>query len=83
MPVCLFLAWFPYLSMKLTCMPGADYLCNWMGNLAVANAIDYSGQLDFVKRGMSAYQVNGTSFGEFKTVENLSWLRVYSAGHLV
>ncbi|KAK4663742.1 hypothetical protein QC763_611100 [Podospora pseudopauciseta] len=61
----------------------ADYLCNWMGNLAVANAIDYSGQLDFVKRGMSAYQVNGTSFGEFKTVENLSWLRVYSAGHLV
>ncbi|KAK0671725.1 putative carboxypeptidase S1 [Cercophora samala] len=61
----------------------ADYLCNWMGNLAVANAIDYSGQLDFVKRGVSAYEVNGTSFGEFKTVENLSWLRVYNAGHLV
>ncbi|KAK4199158.1 putative carboxypeptidase S1 [Triangularia verruculosa] len=60
----------------------ADWLCNWVGNLAVANAIEYSGQKDFVERAVSTYSVNGTVRGEFKTVENLSWLRVYNAGHL-
>ncbi|KAK4180452.1 putative carboxypeptidase S1 [Triangularia setosa] len=61
----------------------ADWLCNWVGNLAIANAIDFSGQRDFAERTLSAYRVNGTIRGEFKTVENLSWLRVYNAGHLV
>ncbi|KAK0726182.1 Alpha/Beta hydrolase protein [Apiosordaria backusii] len=59
----------------------ADWICNWVGNLAVADAIDFSGQKDFIERTLSVYRVNGTIHGEFKTVENLSWLRGYNAGH--
>lgn len=32
---------------------------------------------------LSSYTVNGTAGGMFKTVNNLSWLTVYGAGHEV
>jgi hypothetical protein len=32
---------------------------------------------------VSSYTVNGAAGGTFKTVGNLSWLRVFGAGHEV
>ena len=32
---------------------------------------------------MTSYTVNGTAGGTFKNVGNLSWLRVFGAGHEV
>lgn len=54
-----------------------------MGNYAAANAIDYSASAQFKAAQLKSYTVNGTAYGEYKTAGNLSWLRVYEAGHEV
>ncbi|KAK3936920.1 Alpha/Beta hydrolase protein [Diplogelasinospora grovesii] len=61
----------------------ADWICNWIGGLETANAISYSGQSQFAAKAAAPYTVNGTAYGEYKTVGNLSWLKVYGAGHEV
>ncbi|TVY82157.1 Carboxypeptidase S1 [Lachnellula suecica] len=61
----------------------ADWICNWFGGLAVANAITYSGSTAFNAKAVTNYTVNGVAGGTFKTVNNLSWLRVFGAGHEV
>ncbi|KAF2111581.1 carboxypeptidase S1 [Lophiotrema nucula] len=61
----------------------ADWICNWFGGLDVANAISYSGQSAFKSKALVPYNVNGKEGGTFKTQGNLSFLRVYAAGHEV
>ncbi|KAH8886329.1 carboxypeptidase-like protein S1 [Thozetella sp. PMI_491] len=61
----------------------ADWICNWVGGLEVVNAVNYTGTAAFKAKAVSPYTVNGTQYGEFKTVGNLSWLKVYEAGHEV
>ncbi|OCK87501.1 carboxypeptidase S1, CPD-S1 [Cenococcum geophilum 1.58] len=61
----------------------ADWICNWFGNLDVANSIQYSGQSTFASKALAPYTVNGAQGGTFKTVSNLSFLRVFGAGHEV
>jgi carboxypeptidase C (cathepsin A) len=61
----------------------ADWICNWFGGLASAESLTYSGQAAFKKMAVSNYTVNGVAGGTFKTVGNLSWLRVFGAGHEV
>jgi carboxypeptidase C (cathepsin A) len=60
-----------------------DFICNWLGNLYTANEIKYAGQGDFVQSNLQPYTVHGQKKGEYKTVKNLSFLRVYNAGHSV
>lgn len=60
-----------------------DWICNWMGNLEVANLIAYDETATFNAATVAPYTVNGTAFGEFKTAGNLNWLRVFEAGHEV
>lgn len=72
-------------------MPGAkqltaytpDWICNWVGNLAAANAISYSGTQQFNGASTQSYRVQGVSKGEYKAAGNLSWLKVFGAGHEV
>jgi hypothetical protein len=52
-----------------------------MGNLASANAVKYPGQAKFASTPLKAYTVRGKKAGEFKTVNNLSFLNVNNAGH--
>jgi len=61
----------------------ADWICNWFGGFAVANAITYSGTAAFNAKAVASYTVSGAASGTFKTVGNLSWLRVFGAGHEV
>ena len=61
----------------------ADWICNWFGNLAAANAVSYSGASAFASKALAPYTVQGTQGGTFKTVDNLSFLRVFGAGHEV
>lgn len=49
----------------------------------MANALDYPSHDEFAAKDLEAYTVNGTELGQFKTVDNLSFLRVYEAGHEV
>ncbi|KAL5366569.1 Alpha/Beta hydrolase protein [Aspergillus floccosus] len=61
----------------------ADWICNWLGNYEVANAVNFSGNAQFSAKGLIPYTVNGVEKGQFKTVDNFSFLRVYRAGHEV
>lgn len=61
----------------------ADWICNWLGNYEVANAVDFSGHAQFSAMDLVPYTVNGVEKGQFKTVDNFSFLRVYEAGHEV
>lgn len=61
----------------------ADWICNWFGGQAAAEAISYSGQSDFQSKDLESYTVSGKAGGTFKTVDNFSFLRVFGAGHEV
>lgn len=59
----------------------ADWICNWYGGLESAHAIVYDGAEELKKKRVSTYFVDGVPNGTFKGVENLSWMRVFEAGH--
>ncbi|KAI1846991.1 hypothetical protein JX265_006812 [Neoarthrinium moseri] len=61
----------------------ADFICNWIGNLNVANAVTYDGSTSFKAKALAPYTVDGGELGQFKSVDNLSFIRVYKAGHEV
>ncbi|KAL8323934.1 hypothetical protein RB597_008792 [Gaeumannomyces tritici] len=61
----------------------ADWICNWMGNLEVADMVSHAKADEFKNTTVSSYTVGGKQYGEFKTAGSLSWLRVFDAGHEV
>lgn len=61
----------------------ADFICNWFGNQAAAEAVTYSGQNAFKAKALAPYNVGGKQGGTFKTEGKLSFLRVFGAGHEV
>ncbi|KAF4620113.1 hypothetical protein G7Y89_g14707 [Cudoniella acicularis] len=61
----------------------ADSVCDWFGGLASVNNLTWSGGDRFRQTGVQNYTVGGVPGGEFKNVENLSWLRVFQSGHEV
>ena len=61
----------------------ADWICNYMGVLAVANSVSFNGSDDFNSKDLQPYTVNGKETGRYKTVDNFSYLQVYAAGHEV
>lgn len=54
----------------------ADFNCNWFGNLAAANAVNYTGTSEFNAATLKSYTVAGSAAGTFKTVDNLSFVSV-------
>jgi len=63
-----------------------DFICNWIGNYNWVNQMPWSGQADFNKTELSAWNNDkGTPFGEFKTSSDglLSFVKVFDAGHMV
>lgn len=61
----------------------ADWICNYIGVQRVADAVEFDGSKQFSNATLKSYTVNGTKKGEYKTVDNFSFLRVYEAGHEV
>jgi carboxypeptidase C (cathepsin A) len=61
----------------------ADGVCNWMGGLACANAVEYGGHHVFKDKEVKNYTVNGEVVGTFKKEGGLNWLRVFGSGHYV
>ncbi|KAF2012406.1 putative carboxypeptidase S1 [Aaosphaeria arxii CBS 175.79] len=61
----------------------ADWKCNWFGNLDVADLIQYPGQYEFTNKALMPYTIKGKEAGTYKSQKNLSFLRVYDAGHAV
>lgn len=59
-----------------------DYACNWIGGEAVSLAINYTNTADFHAAGYTAIQTNDSySGGQVRQYGNLSFSRVYEAGH--
>lgn len=70
----------------------ADLMCNWLGNRAWTNALEWKGKAGFNAAeqrafmtkdpllGEDAVAVNG---GELRSFENFAFLRVYNSGHMV
>lgn len=67
----------------LTWAGDADFICNWMGNFGVANAVTFNGSAEFQAKALAPYNVDGVEMGQFKTMNNYNFLRVYKAGHEV
>ena len=59
----------------------ADAVCDWFGGFASVNAIEYSGSSEFRNKAVENYTVAGVAKGTYKSVDNLSWLRVFASGH--
>ncbi|KAI5928101.1 carboxypeptidase S1-like protein B [Camillea tinctor] len=59
-----------------------DYACNWLGGEAVSLAIPHAGQEGFAAAGYAPLEVNATYTGGLvRQHGNLSFTRVYQAGH--
>lgn len=61
----------------------ADWICNWYAGWDTVNNLEYPGAAEFRAKDVQNYTVDGEVLGTFKTAENLSWLRVFGAGHKV
>lgn len=61
----------------------ADWICNWMGNKLVAEALRYPGQAAFKAKNLGSYSVDGVVSGTLKMEGNLTFLRVFEAAHQV
>lgn len=60
-----------------------DFVCNWRGGEAWTNAVEWSGQKGFQAAQYKDWTVNGQPAGQLKEFQNLKFLRVYNAGHMV
>ncbi|KAJ2116688.1 hypothetical protein IW146_001331 [Coemansia sp. RSA 922] len=61
----------------------ADWICNWYGNKAYAQALEWPGQTKFNQMEDSLWTVNGDEAGEVRTHNNLTFIRVFGSGHFV
>lgn len=60
-----------------------DYICNWLGNQAWVNALEWSESVKFQAADMKPWVVNGKEAGQVKNAGPFTFLRVYDAGHMV
>ncbi|RKF81595.1 Carboxypeptidase Y-like protein A [Golovinomyces cichoracearum] len=62
----------------------ADFICNWLGNKAWTEALDWQGKKDFNEAEMKDIELkNGHKYGQIKTSGNFTFLRIFEAGHMV
>ena len=60
-----------------------DFICNWRGGEAWTLGCDWDGKKDYDRAQYQQWKVNDEVAGELKTYENLKFLRVHEAGHMV
>jgi len=62
----------------------ADFICNWLGNQAWTEALEWPGKSKFNKAETTKFKISdsGKEIGETKTGGNLSFLRIFEAGHM-
>jgi cathepsin A (carboxypeptidase C) len=60
-----------------------DLLFNWRGGEAWTNSQPWSKQDQFNKKEYDTWSISGKAVGEYKNVDNFTFLKIYDAGHLV
>lgn len=62
----------------------ADFICNWLGNLAWTEALEWPGQKDYKKAEMKTLKNDlGDKSGFIKSSGNFTFARIHAAGHMV
>ncbi|KAI8800597.1 putative carboxypeptidase C [Cladochytrium replicatum] len=61
----------------------ADSVCDWVGNLAWIKELEWSGQSGFNNADEVSWEVNGRIAGVVQSYENLTFVRIFEAGHMV
>ncbi|KAK6354882.1 hypothetical protein TWF696_004013 [Orbilia brochopaga] len=62
----------------------ADFICNWLGNHAWTEALEWEGKSEFNKVQLSDFNMkkSGKCAGQIKSAKGLTFLRIYQAGHM-
>ncbi|KAF3917723.1 hypothetical protein ABW20_dc0100769 [Dactylellina cionopaga] len=62
----------------------ADFICNWLGNHAWTEALDWSGKKEFNKVDLGEFKMkdSGKTVGQIKSAAGLTFLRIFQAGHM-
>ena len=61
----------------------ADFICNWLGNLAWTQQLEWPGQKAYSKASMDDLELDGKVIGSVKSGANLTFTRIHAAGHMV
>ena len=62
----------------------ADFICNWLGNQAWTEALEWPGQKDFNKADIKDIKLDsGDKYGKIKNSGNFTFLQIFGAGHMV
>ncbi|KAK4661690.1 uncharacterized protein QC763_706790 [Podospora pseudopauciseta] len=63
----------------------ADYICNWLGNQAWTEALEWPGKKNFNKASIKDLKLAGAEkeYGKVKASGNFTFMQVYQAGHMV
>lgn len=64
----------------------ADYICNWLGNRAWTNALQWPGQTAFKgaqTKNLVSKTDGGDAYGTIQNAKGLAFARIFGAGHLV
>ena len=63
----------------------ADFICNWLGNLAWTTALEWPGQKGYVDAKIEDLKLGGKgrSIGEVKASGNFTFMRLHAGGHMV
>ena len=63
----------------------ADYICNWLGNKAWTEALEWPGAKDYKKAQMEDFKIDGDgkTVGQVKSSGNFTFMRLHAGGHMV
>ena len=65
----------------------ADFICNWLGNKAWAEALEWPGHKKFAAASMEDLRIDGVKsgrkIGEVKSNGNFTFMRLHAGGHMV
>ncbi|KAG0167637.1 hypothetical protein DFQ28_005689 [Apophysomyces sp. BC1034] len=61
----------------------ADFICNWYGNYAWSSRLKFAGSDVYQSKSMQAWTLDGEEVGQAQQGGNLTFVRVYGAGHEV
>ncbi|QIW96188.1 hypothetical protein AMS68_001706 [Peltaster fructicola] len=63
----------------------ADFICNWLGNLAWTGLLEWPGQKAYQKAPIEDLTLteNDKSIGSIKTAHNFTYIRLHAGGHMV
>ncbi|KAJ2968602.1 hypothetical protein NQ176_g9098 [Zarea fungicola] len=63
----------------------ADFICNWLGNRAWTDKLEWAGQKAYAEAKIKNLTIAGSSkpYGKVKSAKGLTFMQIFEAGHMV